>query len=263
MNLLNNERTYGIEIEAYGVTRSTVEQELRNAGINAYSEGYNHRTQAYWKVITDSSIRGSLGFELVSPPLSGEEGLNQIKVVSEVLNRLGAQINRSCGLHVHHHVADYDLQNFKNLYGLYGRFETTIDSFTPNSRRANNNRFTRSIISIAQEVQEARSLSQIQSIASDRYRKLNIQSYWRYGTVEFRQHSGTIDAEKIINWVILTQGMVERSLHTVSVQTNRTDVNFPQLKKVITRKLEDKAFMNQTFKFFSKRQKHFNGQEAA
>ena len=35
----------------------------------------------------------------------------------------------------------------------------------------------------------------------DRYYKVNLQSLSRYGTIEFRQHNGTIDAEKILNWV--------------------------------------------------------------
>ncbi len=61
----NNERTYGIEIEFLEnfYSREIIARELRNAGINAYSESYNHMTKNNWKLITDASC----GNELVSP----------------------------------------------------------------------------------------------------------------------------------------------------------------------------------------------------
>ena len=41
-----------------------------------------------------------------------------------------------------------------------------------------------------------------------RYTKLNLQSYSRYGTCEFRGHQGTLDYTKIVAWVALTQNLV-------------------------------------------------------
>jgi hypothetical protein len=45
-----------------------------------------------------------------------------------------------------------------------------------------------------------------------RYMKLNCQSYEIHGTVEFRQHQGTTDGEKIVAWVVFTQMLVERAV---------------------------------------------------
>jgi hypothetical protein len=52
-------------------------------------------------------------------------------------------------------------------------------------------------------------MEDINNIFRTRYIKLNLQSYVKYGTIEFRQHSGTIEFEKMYNWILLTQQMVE------------------------------------------------------
>lgn len=44
--------------------------------------------------------------------------------------------------------------------------------------------------------------------SANRYRKLNLQSFWQHGTVEFRQHQGTVEAEKACNWVRFCLRMV-------------------------------------------------------
>jgi Putative amidoligase enzyme len=42
-------------------------------------------------------------------------------------------------------------------------------------------------------------------------------AFWRHGTVEFRHHSGTVEADKIINWVSLTQHLLENACATTQV----------------------------------------------
>ena len=39
------------------------------------------------------------------------------------------------------------------------------------------------------------------ALCNDRYHKVNAESYRRHKTIEFRQHAGTTNYEKIINWV--------------------------------------------------------------
>jgi hypothetical protein len=38
-----------------------------------------------------------------------------------------------------------------------------------------------------------------------------VQAYWRHRTVEFRQHSGSIEFEKISNWLHFLARMIEFS----------------------------------------------------
>ncbi|WP_461369034.1 amidoligase family protein, partial [Candidatus Darwinibacter acetoxidans] len=81
-----------------------------------------------------------------------------------------------------------------------------------------------------------RSVRQMDQLLSEaypsRYMKLNCQSYEIHGTVEFRQHQGTMDGEKIANWVVLTQMMVERAVAgKIRMKSGAND--WFNLKKVI------------------------------
>ena len=42
----------------------------------------------------------------------------------------------------------------------------------------------------------------------NRYLKLNLEAFGRYGTVEFRQHSGTLNGEKAEAWIGLLVALV-------------------------------------------------------
>jgi Putative amidoligase enzyme len=68
-------RTFGIEIEAFGISLSQARDALSNAGLDCQVEGYHHWHRTYWKVTTDASVPN--GFEVVSPVLQGEFGLEQ------------------------------------------------------------------------------------------------------------------------------------------------------------------------------------------
>ena len=106
----NQNRTFGIEIEFFGVHVYKVVEALRVNGVNFQHESYNHSTRSYWKLITDCSVtnRGTGlsrgGHELVSPILVGREGLEEVRKVMDVLDSIGAKVDKSCGLHVHHGV---------------------------------------------------------------------------------------------------------------------------------------------------------------
>ena len=57
-----------------------------------------------WNTQSDGSISapaGYFGAEIVSPVLSGEDGLVQVVQVLDLLDQIGARTNPSCGLHVH------------------------------------------------------------------------------------------------------------------------------------------------------------------
>jgi Putative amidoligase enzyme len=222
---IRSNRTYGVELEVFGANPDQVAATLCQRGIDTRVErnasgdlGYNHVTREYWKLVSDSTIAGPQPFELVSPILRGVEGLEQIKTVCQVLNSLGVQVNKSCGLHVHHGASDLRLNDWKNLVKSFLKYETCFDQLVAPSRRRNNSRWAHSVLCRFNSLDEAwpqidsaRDLEDLayKAIGGDRYHKLNLMAFWRHGTVEFRQHGGTIDAEKIIHWVILTNALIE------------------------------------------------------
>lgn len=205
----NQERTFGIEIEFVG-SRSDVYHALIAKGIECEVEGYNHTTQTYWKLTTDASVDD--GYELVSPILKGDSGIAALKKVCEALEETNCSVNRSCGLHVHLHAADADFSQVKNFTKLYVKHEPAMDSIMPPSRRGSGAQYVRSnlerhtsVESALSQISRATNMNDLASAVcgSNRYHKLNTQSFWNYGTIEVRHHSGTIEFEKISNWIKL------------------------------------------------------------
>jgi biotin operon repressor len=214
MTLAN--RTFGVEIECL-LSRRVAHEALRNAGIDSAIEDYNHTVRRHWKVTTDASVRGC---EIVSPILRGEEGIQEARKVAKALVTAGARINRDCGLHVHVGAADLTGRQLAHVVERYAQFEHQIDEFMPASRRGTRNHYCFSIAHMVEGTSTFRNLlnrtsevshNQVVNAIMDRHVKLNVQSYARQGTVEFRHHGGTVNASKIENWIRFCVNFVEES----------------------------------------------------
>lgn len=207
-------RKFGIEIECMlpgNVSRATLAQAIDRAGVPCYDAGYSHQRTASWKIVSDGSLSGGNGMELVSPPMQGEASLQAIATVCRVLNEKGATVNRSCGLHVHVDGAGLTAPAMRKLAAIYIENENIIDSFMPMSRRGSANTYCGSLNRTNMAaLAVARNASEISHAIAhgNRYVKLNYTSFLRHGTVEFRHHSGTVDADKIIKWLTVCLRLV-------------------------------------------------------
>jgi len=109
-----------------------------------------------------------------------------------------------------------------------------FNKMMPKSRR--NNQYARNFTSA-----EMRTLRERLECTSNRYKVVNIQSFWRHGTIEFRQHSGTIETQKIINWIKITQRVMIRAkelvtndIWTYSFRRFENELHFcPEIKSYI------------------------------
>lgn len=203
-------RRFGVEIEMVGLNTTTAAQVLRNAGIDANAESYNHRTTSSWKVTTDASI-GYGNSEVVSPILEGSEGVDEVRKVMSALNEAGGDVSVKCGLHVHIEAVDLTAADMANVIRRYANFEMDIDAFMPQSRRNGiycKNFSGCTFLSSALSQDDKRRMAQTWR---DRFYKVNLQSYAKYGTIEFRQHSGTLNGAKAANWINFLQQFVEAS----------------------------------------------------
>jgi hypothetical protein len=222
---IDAEATFGIEIEFLipnTHNRGDVVRRLQNAGILVQDEDYNHHTRSWWKLTHDSSVQCGIdgkdrdyfgGNELVSPILRGSTGLEQIKKVCQVLASMKCKVNKTCGLHVHHGVTGPLWERiqitrfFRNAFLIYLNYQNKLKAMVPKSRRNNTYCYTIRTSILNYFSSGPSEMSHLQHSES-RYMALNPQSFWRQGTLEFRLHSGTLDAEKISNWVIITQKMI-------------------------------------------------------
>lgn len=208
--------TIGVEIECFNINKQVVIDALNAERINAIATGYNHTDYAdTYKLGYDGSICGRDGCEVVSPVL---RNLTSLKKVCKVINEAGAQVNKSCGLHVHFGAKDFTIDQWIRIIRNYAAIEAIIDSFMPASRRANNNGYCKSIVNAATYVIGARSMSDIQSaFRRDRYHKVNVMAYNGHKTIEFRQHSGTTDFAKIEAWINFLRALIEYSINNEAI----------------------------------------------
>ncbi len=229
------ERRFGVEIEAFIKTGKTTAQlitAIQVKGIPCEKQSYNHNTANSWKIVPDSSISADgVTFEIVSPILQGQDGLMQTQKICEALKEFGAKINKSCGLHIHFDAEYFNLQTWKNLLINYANIEDIIDKFMPESRRADNNRFCKSFKNEIEYIKKAYNLDYIVRKMGTRYKKINVESYARHKTVEFRQHSGTIEFEKIKNWVLF--------LHNLVVASESQIINYTNLEELTSINQQD------------------------
>lgn len=223
--------TVGVEIECFNIDKDAVKAAIEARGLKAYTSGYNHTdSKEFYKLGHDGSIDGRNPCEVVSPIL---KSLSSLKEVCEVINEAGAQVNKSCGLHVHFGAEKFKLSDWLKIIANYAAIEPVIDSFMPASRRGNNNTYCGSVINsarrVADEIGNITSLHDIQMIFGSRYKKLNVMAYTTHKTIEFRQHSGTTDYEKIENWVGFLSSFLDWSIKHDEVMTASTIDELPFL----------------------------------
>ena len=201
-------KTFGVELEFIApetLNRNAIARALTRAGVSSFDAGYTHETSERWKLVSDASVRGDgNAMELVSPILRGDAGMAMLRKACDELTRLGCTVNKSCGLHVHVGARDMSVVAMRRLAILYSDFEAVLDSVMPASRRLNNNMYLRSLSGLSKsQIAVARDVRAIalQINNGGRYAKLNFTSHWKHGTIEFRLHAGTINADKACNWV--------------------------------------------------------------
>lgn len=249
---------WGVEIEAYGLERDRV-----RTAVEAVTDDLcmirddNGPTSAVdWAVVHDGSIRRTGEFELRTPAMMGEN-FDKLYVVCKELVRLGAKVGPTCGLHVHHD-ARYILKALVTSTGwdytsaehylyiiaaqLYARMERMLDTVMPPSRRANRNEFCMTMLGSTTtfhailtrdglEMHMPREKLNVTALGNH-HAKMSNTSMLRHGTLEYRQHSGTLNADKIVPWVKLT-GLIHAQLAEVALGHKRLPTNFTKLPDLL------------------------------
>tara|TARA_R100000388_G_scaffold94502_1_gene81989 strand:+ start:11662 stop:12741 length:1080 start_codon:yes stop_codon:yes gene_type:complete len=191
-----------------------------------------------WIAAQDSSIANhagrGIGHEIVSPILYGRQGLNQLKRIMKALKRAGAQVNKSCGFHITVGVKSSSARARRmgaaNLAQRIGRIVDAYDWFYEGA-------FCRLV-----------SASRRRGAPSATYyggagihytgrvpntfgtgKKSHYQQMLRYGVgrgavnlqkvneaaslIEFRQHNGSLNGDKIINFALLLNKLVSWAIN--------------------------------------------------
>jgi len=224
-------------------------KKFRENGLDVQAEGYNHSTRNYWKLVPDASISrqtgdrlgGDSGIECVSPVLNGKKGIVDIKKAIRSLVGAGASVNESVGYHAHFGIAGLSIEHLRNLLYNYRGFEPIIDTIMLKNRRgamdsASESQWAKSLYrrfpnenEFWQLLESCQSVSDIQSrvFGGDRYQKTNLMAYSRYGTIEFRQHGGTLEEDTIIYWLYWLHYLIQ-----VSKRKKLSFFDFKQVRNI-------------------------------
>lgn len=212
----DTERKYGLELEMEFSCREDKETTIAELHENFRCQGegteYYHtqRDARDWHLKSDATL-GEYGMEIASPALKGPEGLEELKRVLSIVVDYGASISRSCGLHVHHDCTQLSDKAFINVYQYYRRCQQGINCFVSASRRVNDpssggHPFSGPINDkLYLDSYEA---MKNQLVNNGDRNVVNFRSYPLRGTIEFRQHQGSLEYKKIVNWLIFTQSII-------------------------------------------------------
>ncbi len=237
MTIANLTRTFGVEMEVNTTRRANtlvnaMNAEFENRGIEMTATA-SPRTMndTAWVVKNDPTV--SPGWEVVSPPMTLVEGKAQIAAVCAALQGLDCYITRQAGLHVHHDVRDLTGEQVGKAFGIYATFQDLFSRMVAPSRRPDSagRRAYNSAISWDRITNGGRDKfaddrrsnattryrtetieGKIQSRVAGRSVTMNINAVFAHGTIEFRQHQGSINAEKIWSWVLITQSVIETAI---------------------------------------------------
>lgn len=209
-------RKFGVEIETFiknSATFDSILSLIRENGITIIDRNhYVHDGIRNWKTTSDASIHPEDGYsvsrEFVSPVITSEHKAREVMTIVTILNTFGVKVNNSCGYHVHLDIHDLTPKQVARIYKFYQAYEAEIDKFHQASRRGNNAYYCGTLQSYTIP-ENPSSISEIARVVYDRHIKVNILAYTRQGTIEFRQHGGTIDPVKIMYWVKFCTRVVE------------------------------------------------------
>lgn len=196
--------TFGVELETerLGIRNAAhVVGNIPNYPLSVLDNGYTHGATHTWKVVPDGSL-GSSGAEVVSRVLRGRNGFAEMRAVMLSLKAAGASSGSSrCGAHIHIGVEHLSDAGRAAIIRWYNMFQPVFDLLIKPRRR--NSQYA-SHARMSQALQSAASFGEGNTtLTYGRYRTLNLESYTRYGTFEFRAMQGTLNPRHHSAWIQL------------------------------------------------------------
>lgn len=204
-----NEMTFGIEIETIAPENAVTNEGLR-VGPYHYGNQVPYLPTG-WKAERDGSIQtmgNGVPCEIVSPVLRGTEGLAQVAEVVKTLEAKGHRVNASCGVHVHigwdaawgaeamARLVTIVSYTERGLYAITGTKSRERGMYCGGVRKYGNGKDAKA------------------QLDRQRYHALNLTNLanGRSRTVEFRVFSGSLNPAKILGWIQVCLGLVERAV---------------------------------------------------
>lgn len=175
----------------------------------------------------DGSIPNS-GCEIKTNPASGDIFIRRIEEMASALDEASADIDSSCGLHVHVDARDYSQWDVRRAIMLWSVVERTFFDLAGKARISNDyckpasNYYAPLLAEISEKNWRQKLASRLYEVEGRkipdkkadhyhrcRYHSLNIHTFFQRKTLEFRLHEATLDKDTLIHWPILCAHVID------------------------------------------------------
>lgn len=231
---VKNQTTFGLEIEFFipavklkpdqGSSRSFITNALLNENFMCTRAGNvtnNPSKETFVLGIkNDTSIKSlkptemfDEGLELVTSPFFfNEKTAEQIKKLFKILKESGAEVNKTCGFHVHLGLQELRSQIIQTIVERFNRYHKEFYKIVDEERKES---LYCSPLTIEEEqiVREAPDPSRITiNPRLNRYHSINPMSFRQHGTIEFRLFHATLDEDEVVAWLSFLAGFFSASV---------------------------------------------------
>ena len=185
-------------------------------GLEDFGMGRVHGLEG-WDATSDGSLNNG-GVEFISSPMNGDKLYNSIDALSLHLRNTDAMVSRSCGLHVHVNAMDLYHQELKGVLYVARKVEPLLYAMQPEKRRESHwckkMRLSKRGIDVIDSDDSFVDMwydgnASTEKYHDSRYHGLNLHARVYLGTVEFRYHTGTMNARKMRSWAEICTAIVD------------------------------------------------------
>ena len=226
--LLPSRRYVGMEFEMFHATHKT------NRVLDAARD---------WRLLNcgiseDGSIESRANLEIKTPPAQGDDAVDWARAIGSICPTYGMKVGKSCGLHVHVDIRDFSGTAIKRLGLLLLQVEPVLYAMLPQDRAGRG--MCRPLSIHRTKLMNALSDNQIDSAwwsnQTGRHIGANLMARSEHGTVEFRYHSGTLNAEKVLHWLRICTGLIDAAYsmpRTLYAKTREAPLDFATRLQVL------------------------------
>lgn len=239
---------YGIEIETIHITRLAAATAIQSVvGGQIVRRGGTYDEHAVvapdgrsWKVVSDSSLRAPREYQAeVVSPICTYEDIETIQKIVRALRKARAQVDESCGIHIHIDAARFTPAAVRNLVKTVHKQERLIEAALTISD-SRKNQWCKSVdADFLQKIEADKNLcltelnkhwygfhnANPRHYDSSRYRGLNLHNIWYLGTVEYRWFESTLHAGKVKAYLQFALALSAKAIKAKSASSARREYN--------------------------------------
>ena len=247
------DQRFGVEIEMTGITRATAAKVIAGhfhttaTHVGGSYDTYTVRSGdgRQWNLVRDQSItrRNSRGYtdrheysvEMVTP-ICKYDDITTIQEIVRKLRSAGANVNDSCGIHVHVDASQHDVRTLRNLVNIMASKEDLL--YKALDVEVERERYCKKVDAKFLEELNKKRPKQMQDLEdiwydgygynrhahynNSRYRALNLHSVFTKGTVEFRLFNSTLHAGEVKSYIQLCLAINNQALTQKSASRAKT-----------------------------------------